>query len=203
MSLKSLHEIRKLTDPLKKFQVRFTISMIPALSLAIAQQKAASVLSGNFSTVTAETLELRCTSFTYPGTKIGQSRLIINGFRRKTATLQDKSGTWNCKITEDQNGGVLNTIQSWCDLIHNPFTGVRMPSTLYASTCVVQIESAEEDRAVYGNKGRTLWLKGFYPIGYSVGEIDTSDSAPVSIDVNFNYDWWSETPTGFAALGAL
>lgn len=203
MALHSLNDIRSLNDPLKKFQIKFTISMVPALSLAIAQQKTAGILSGNFSTVTAKELELRCTSFTYPGTKLAQSSVIIQGFRRKLASIQDRSGTWNCNITEDQNGAVINTIQSWCDLIHNPMTGIRMPSTLYVSTCVVQIQSAEEDREIYGNKGRTLWLKGFYPIEYSVGEIDASSSDPVSISVKFNYDWWTESPTGWAALGAI
>lgn len=200
MALHSLNDIRNLQDPLKQFQVKFTISMIPALYLAIAQQKAASVLNGNFSTVDAETLELRCTSFTYPGTKLGQSSLTIGAFRRKLGTIQNKSGVWNCKITEDQNGGVINTIQSWCDLIHNPFSGVRLPSATYVTTCAVDIESAQPRN---GGKGRRIYLKGFYPIEYTVGQIDASSSAPVEIDVKFNYDWWTETATGIAALGTL
>ena len=207
MALHSLNDIRNLQDPLKQFQVKFTISMIPALYLAIAQQKAASVLNGNFSTVDAKTLELRCTSFTYPGTKLGQSSLTIGAFRRKLGTIQNKSGVWNCKITEDQNGGVINTIQSWCDLIHNPFSGVRLPSATYVTTCAVDIESAQSRndfwKHVYGGKGRRIYLKGFYPIEYTVGQIDASSSAPVEIDVKFNYDWWTETATGIAALGTL
>lgn len=198
MALHSLNDVRRLQDPLKQFQIKFTISMAPALTLAIAQQKAASVLNGNFSTVDAKILELRCTSFTYPGTKLGQSSINIAGFRRKLATVQNKSGIWDCKITEDQNGGVINTIQSWCDLIHNPFTGVRLPSTLYVSTCIVDIQSAN---TIHSNRGRRIWLKGFYPIEYSIGQIDASGSQPVEIDVKFNYDWWSETVTGLAALG--
>lgn len=209
MALHSLNDIRNLQDPLKQFQVKFTISMIPALALAIAQQKTAGILNGNFSTVNAKTLELRCTSFTYPGTKLGQSSITIAGFRRKLGTIQNKSGIWNCKITEDQNGAVMNTIQSWCDLIHNPFSGVRLPSTTYVTTCAVDIESVASARnslwkRVYGeNRGRRIYLKGFYPIEYTVGQIDASSSAPVEIDVKFNYDWWTETATGIAALGTL
>ena len=201
MALKSLSEIRGLNDPLKQFQITFTISDLPALKLAIGQQKLAGMISGNSDTVSAKTLELRCTSFTYPGTQISQSSTVIGGFRRKLATIQNKSGEWNCSITEDQNGGVLNTIQAWCDLIHNPFNGVRAPSALYVSTCVVRIQSAHHKHDRYGDGGRTLWLKGFYPIKYSVGDIDTSESSPVKIDVTFNYDWWSETPTSLSALG--
>ena len=214
MALHTLSEINSLKDPLKQFQIKFTISMIPALSLAIAQQKTAGVLSGNFSTVDAETLELRCTSFTYPGTKIGQSSITIGGFRRKLGTIQNKSGIWDCKILEDQNGAILNTIQSWCDLIHNPFSGIRLPSISYVTSCIVDIESADTPRQnnhvpfaknIYGaNRGRRIYLKGFYPIEYTVGEIDTSSSKPVEIDVKFNYDWWSETVTSISSLsGAL
>ena len=203
MALHRLNEINNLKDPLKKFQIKFTISMAPALTLAIAQQKASGLISGNSDTVTAKELELRCTSFDYPGSKIGQSELVIAGFRRKLATVQNKSGTWSCKITEDQNGGVLNTIQSWIDLMHNPFNGVRMPSTAYVSTCVVQIQTAytASSGKEYGEAGRTLWLKGFYPIEYSVGNINPSDSGAVEISVKFNYDWWSETPTSWSAIG--
>lgn len=201
MALKSLNEIRNLKDPLKQFQVTFTISMIPALWLAIQQQKLTGIISGNSDTVDPKTLELRCTSFSYPGTKLGQSSTTIAGFRRKLATIQNKSGTWTCKITEDQNGGVMNTLQAWCDLIHNPFNGLRMPSTVYVTTCVVKIQKAQYNTSDYGDTARTIWLKGFYPIEYSVGEIGASESQPVEITVKFNYDWWSETPTSISALG--
>ena len=68
MSLHSLNEIRSLTDPLKQFQVKFTISEFPALKLAREQQK----FTGG-DTVRADKLELRCTSFSYPSTKIAQT----------------------------------------------------------------------------------------------------------------------------------
>lgn len=206
MALHSLNDIRNLEDPLKQFQIKFTISMVPGLALAAAQQNLSGIASGNFSTVSAETLELRCTSFTYPGTKLGQSSTTIAGFRRKLGTIQNKSGIWDCKIVEDQDGGVINTIQSWCDLIHNPFAGVRLPSVSYVSTCVVDIQSIDKRnslwRRVYSDsKGRRIWLKGFYPIEYTVGQIDASSSAPVEIDVKFNYDWWSEVATSWSAIG--
>ena len=200
MSLHSLNEVRKLNDPLKQFQVKFTIAMTPGMAIAIAQQKAAGVTSGNFSTIDAETFELRCTSFSYPGTKLGQSDLLIGGFRRRLGTIQNKSGVWECKIVEDQEGAVLNTIQSWCDLIHNPFTGMRVPSTYYVTSCIVDIVSTEERGGIYGNKGRRIYLKGFYPIEYNVGQIDASSSKPVEITVKFNYDWFTETITSISSL---
>jgi len=208
MALHTLNEIRNLNDPLRQFQVKFTISECPAMKLAKLQQKTSDALTSwmsdnrgeNKSTVHAETLELRCTSFTYPGTKLGQSSTTIAGFRRKLGTIQNKSGVWACKITEDQNGGVLNIIQSWCDLIHNPMVGTRIPSSYYVSSCVVEFLPALKDMKDNQNITRNIWLKGFYPIEYTVGQIDASSSAPVEIEVKFNYDWWTETATSISAL---
>lgn len=194
MALHKLSEIQKLGDPLKQFQIKFTISMFPALKVALAQQKAAGSANTKYVIDNSETLELRCTSFSYPGTKINQSELIIAGFRRKLGTIQNKSGVWSCKIIEDQHGSILNTIQAWCDLIHNPFNGVKFPSTVYVSTCVLEIDSN-----IAGQPGRLIYLKGFYPIEYSVSNIDASGSAPVEIDVKFNYDWFTERATSISA----
>ena len=195
MSLQPLYTISRLKDPLKQFQVSFTISSIPALAIAKTEQKISSILSGNSSMTKTEDLELRCTSFSYPGTKIKQTETQIAGYRRKLASIQDRSGTWQCTITEDYQGSILNTIQAWCDLIHNPFNGTSSPSSLYVSTCVVRILNERNEAS------RTLWLKGFYPIEYSIGTINTSDSNPVEVTITWNYDWFTETASSFAALG--
>lgn len=199
MAIHSLGDIRTLKDPLREYQVTFTISMFPALQAAIAQQKLSSLFNSNGSTVKAKQFELRCTSFSYPGTKIAQTELVIAGFRRKLGSLQNKSGTWECSVTENQDGGVLNTIQSWIDLIHNPFNGIRMPSSLYVSTCVVQIKPKLHSDP--SKTGRTIWLKGFYPLSYNVKNINPSSSEAIQVNISFNYDWWSETPTSISALG--
>ncbi len=201
MALQKLNQVLGLSDPLKQYQVTFSISSLPALALAIAQQKVTGALgylvgSGNLETVGAETMTLRAQSFSYPTAKINQSDLQILSFRRKLATTQDKSGEWKCSITETQGGGVLNTIQSWLDLIHNPLTGIRMPSTVYVSTCVVDIEGAS-------GEVRRIYLKGFYPISYSVSEINVSSSDAVKVDVTWNYDWFTELPTGISALPVM
>lgn len=201
MALKKLSKIRNLKDPLKQFQITFTISKFPGLNIGLLAQKNALQSENRHVIDDMEELEMRCTSFSYPGTKLGQSNVTIAGFRRKLATIQNKSGVWTCQFTEDQNGGVLNTIQAWCDIIHNQLTGIRLPSTYYVTTCLVKIETAENKLENYGEHGRTLWLKGFYPIRYSVDTIGASESAPVSVTVDFNYDWWTEFGTSGSALG--
>ena len=210
MPLRSLREIRSLQDPAKQFQVEFVISEFPALQLARLQQTTAGLLSGNTATVGSDTLRLRAQSFSYPGTKINQTELILGGYRRKLGTIQDRSGTFTCKVTEDQGGGVLNTIQSWCDLIHNPINGVRLPSITYVSTAQVILESAKKTQGLASaanfvwsgsdKQRRTIWLGGFYPIEYKVGEINPNSSEAINVEITFNYDYFSETT--FSLSGA-
>lgn len=192
MTLQSLNKIRALQDPLKQFQVDLVITNTPGLLLAKLTQQIAGKLSGNTKLLNAEELHLRATSFSYPGAKIGQTELILGGFRRKLGTIQNKSGVWKCKIVEDQEGGVLNIIEAWIDLIHANVLGTRLPSTAYVGTAMLTMGGQASDPRTGKKLGkRTIWLKGFYPIGYSVSEIDQSSSNPVEISVDFNYDWFA------------
>lgn len=191
--LRQLNEIRGLQDPVKQSQCEFIIANIPGLALAKATQKIAGAISGNKKTVDSETLRLRATSFSYPGAKLGQTQLILGGHRRKLGTIQDKSGIWKCKITEDFEGGILNTIQAWMDLIHANFLGTRLPSLAYTGTCTILLGGDNSGGNVSTSlKRRQIVLHGFYPISYSVGDIDPSSSNPIDINVEWNYDWFAE-----------
>lgn len=194
--LRSLNEIRGLQDPLKQSQVEFVISDTPGLLLAKLSQKVAGMISDNTKTVNAKTLRLRCTSYTIPGAKIGQTELILGGHRRKLGTIQDKSGVWTCTIVEDFEGGIINTIASWCDLIHSNFLGTRLPSILYRSQAEIIMGGNKGGGNVRREKlaSRTIYLHGVYPIAYKVGNIDPNSSAPVSITVDFNYDFFTDNP---------
>jgi hypothetical protein len=191
--LRNLNEIRGLQDPVKQSQCEFIIANVPGLALARTTQKIAGKLSGNTKTVDAKTLRLRATSFSYPGAKIAQTTLILGGHRRKLGTIQDKSGVWKCKITEDFEGGVLNTIAAWCDLIHSNFAGTRLPSVAYTGICTILLGGDNSGGKVNANlKGRQIVLHGFYPISYTVNDIDPNSSNPIDVDISWNYDWWAE-----------
>lgn len=184
--LKALNEIRALKDPLKQNQVEFVLCEYPALKLAQITQKVAGVLSGNTEVASEKELHLRCTSFNLPGCKIGQTELILQGMRRKDATIQNRSGTWTCTITEDFDGSIGNILQAWCDLIHAPLIGTRLPSNFYYGLAQINIGGTA------GTKGRTLYLKGLYPISVQMNQINTSSSDPVEITVTWNYNWYGD-----------
>jgi len=185
--LRSLNEIRGLRDPIKQNQVDFIISDFPGVNLARITQQIWGKVSGNKEIATTKELRLRATMLTYPGTKIKQSELVLAGFKRRLGTVQDKSGVFTCKITEDNGGSVINLIQAWCDIIHNNMLGYRLPNAFYNVYCQIELG---------GHCGpqhkRTIYLKNFYPIEYSVNEIDASSSNPIDITVKFNYDFFAE-----------
>jgi len=185
--LRSLNEIRGLKDPIKQNQVDFVICDFPGFELAKATQKICGVLSGNKELASTKELRLRATSFSYPGAKIKQSELILAGHHRKIGTIQDKSGVFKCKVTEDNGGSVLNIISAWCDIIHSTMTGIRLPNTYYSTFCQMKLG---------GHCGpqheRTIYLKNFYPIEYHVNEIDASSSNAIDVDISFNYDYFSD-----------
>lgn len=208
--LQPLNTIRNLDDPLKQYMVEFDIKESPVISLVESVGKGINSLAGtmdalstlNFKNISnplknfkdansiakVSDLKFRASSFSYPGTKIKQTSLNINGFNRKIGTIQNKSGVWKCKVDENcgaSHGSIIQLIQNWCDCIHSSEFGLRFPSIMYATTCVVSICSPT------GAKIRSIYLRGFYPIEYSVGEINPSSSEPVSINVSFNYDFFS------------
>ena len=198
MALKSLNEISSLQDPLKNYLVEFVISQTPGLWLALKTQKLAGKLSGNTALVDAETLRLRCESFSYPSAEIKQTELRLMNFRRKIGACQDKHGIWKCRVTEQCDGAVLNTIQAWCDLVHNNISGLRLPSALYRGTAQVIIGGGLNYKGKTLKK-RTIWLKGFYPIKFSVGDIDPNSSKPVSVDIEWNYDYFADNSYSIGA----
>ena len=189
-----LNEIRALQDPVKQSQCEFIIQDTPGLLLAKLEQKIAGTLSGNKACASSKELRLRCTSYSYPGPKIGQTSLNIMGHRRKLGTIQNKSGVWKCKVTEDYQGSVLNVIQAWCDLIFSNMTGNRLPSILYVTSCNILLGGSSEGGNVRNSnlQRRSIHLMGFYPISYTVNAIDPSSSNPIDVDIEFNYDYYAD-----------
>lgn len=188
MALRSLNEIRGLKDPVKQFQVELVLNDVPAIALARASQNLFGKISGNTALVSSEELVLRCTKFSYPGARIAQDELIIMGHRRKRGTIQNRSGVFKCTVVETMEGGVLNLIEAWCDLIHSNLLGTRVPSLAYIGEAVLTFG----ERVNSGDLAkREIHLKGFYPISYSVSDIETSSSEPITIDIEFNYDYYA------------
>ena len=186
--LNPLSEVCGLKDPAKQFEVDFVISELPAVLLAKNTQKLVATMSGNSAIASMKEIRLRCSSYGYPGTKIETTDIFLGHHRKKVGTVQNKSGTWNVKVTEDYQGSVLNIIQAWCDLIHSNILGTRLPSSMYTTTACITLG----ERINSNDTKRTIHLKGVWPVGYKVNNIDPSSSKPIDVDISFNYDYFAE-----------
>lgn len=199
--LRTLSEIRGLKDPVKQSQVEFVISDFPGLSLAKMTQGLFGKLSGNEALIDSDVLRLRCTSYSYPGAELKTSTVMIGTHKRTIGSIQNKSGIWRCKVTEDFEGSVLNTIAAWCDLIHSNILGTRLPRTYYGASCEIKL-GGNVHNPLNGKKlgERTIVLEGFFPISYKVNDIDPSSSSPIDVDIAFNYDYFSERSYSITSL---
>lgn len=172
MSLHSVSELNSLKDPLKQYQFKFVISGMAGSSF------------------NPEKLELQCSAFNVPGNKIKTVQTVIGTHYRTRAALQDKAGTWRTTIYDTQGGEVWNALQKWFDLINNPTTGLIAVSSQYVREAEIQI--LDEDNII----AKSIYLYGVYPITLSQIEIKASSSEPISLAVDWNYDWFSTSKVG-------
>lgn len=187
--LHRLPDINNLPDPLKQYQFTFVISKFRG------SDGIAGALTGNFKNAfknttksVPERFELQCSSFSWPGARVGTTEVCIADFKRTRPTVQNKSGQWKTTVYETMDGLVITSIRNWLDAIHNPMSGINLPSTLYVSQCEVKFSTPlTEKKAI---------LRGFYPIEMSEVSINPSSSEPVSVSVTWNYDWYTESNLG-------
>lgn len=167
--LKSLDTVRSLAEPVKQFQGELVISVPWAIKQNI------------------EKLVYRCTSYSYPTAEVGLTTVNIAGYEHSRATIQKRSGTFSCSITEDMKGSVLKFINSWINLEHSYVINYRSSSKSYIGDAIIKIAEG----------GREIQLYGFYPIKYSTSKINSSSSDPINVDIDFHYDYWLEKDEKF------
>ena len=168
MSLHSVSELNALADPLKQFQFSFVISSMPGTHLS------------------SDTVELQCSSFTFPGSRIKTTEVVVGTHYRTRAALQDKAGVWRTTIYETQGGKIIKGIQGWMDLINNPTYGYLAHSSEYVRQVELQILDEKHER------DERFTMYGVFPIALSQLEIKASDSSPVQVTVDWNYDWFTK-----------
>lgn len=169
MSLHKVSELNNLPDPIKQYQFSFTISSMAG--------------SDNFD---PQRLELQCSSFSFPGSQIKTTSVVIGTHYRTRAALQDKSGTWRTIVYDTQGGEIILNIQKWMDLINNPVTGLIAPSAQYVKQGVIQLLNEKMSPI------RSYTLYGLYPTAIGQIDIDPNSSQPVRVSIDWNYDWFTD-----------
>ena len=207
MALSSIKDVNGLKDPLRMYQITLTFADgVKTLSNFAAKQMdkvsnfinnsvlgdlgfgVGSIMGPN-GIILQKDFVLRCQSFTYPGAKIHKTDLVLFNHAKSIPVFNDKSGVLSVEVTEDMERSVLQAINNWCDVIHNNFDGVMGSSEFYSTNCMMDILDQNMHHT------RRIYLHGVWPLEVKPITVKTSDSSPVNVAIDFNYDWYSETNT--------
>lgn len=175
--LNPLSKVQNLKDPLKQFVATWQIVF-----------DSQSPLSAK---INAETLELRCQTFSMPN--ISGDTTVVNwgGFERTYAGKQTRAGDWSVTFTEVWNSAVMDMFKEWVNQYHDYKDGTI--SLLNSYTATVNVALVNPD--VYDPKpeGLTRYdmrLFDVFPTTIDLPQINASSSDPVEITANFHYNYF-------------
>ena len=159
MSIHTLKSINNLNDPIKQFLIDFNI-VLPAGVF-------------NFS---AEQLELRAQSFSFPTVQMDATEVWWGGHHRQFAGKQTRQGDWNVTFTEVWSGDVIDGFRKWMQLAHNFTAGTIALHEEYMTSAKVNLLNPDlYDPKPQGAAEKALTLKMLYPTQVQVdGTINPS-----------------------------
>lgn len=175
--LKPLSKVQNLKDPLKQFVSTWQFAF-----------KAGSPLQG---ILDSENLELRCQSYGMPTITGDTTEVTWGGFKRVYAGKQTRQGSWSVTFTEVWDASITDSFKNWLNVYNNYKNGTI--SLLDAYTAVANISIVNPD--VYdpkpeGIKRYDIRLYDVFPTEITLPTINASDSGPVEITANFNFNYF-------------
>lgn len=175
MSIHSVKSINNLNDPIKHFLIDFNIALPAGVF--------------NFS---AEQLELRAQSFSFPSVKIDATEVWWGGHHRQFAGKQTRQGDWSVKFTEVWSGDVIDGFRKWMQLAHNFTAGTISLHENYMTSAQVNLLNPDlYDPKPQGAVAKAITLKMLYPTEVQVdGNIEPSESKPVDINCTLHYSYF-------------
>jgi hypothetical protein len=175
MSIHTLKSINNLNDPIKQFLIDFNI-VLPAGVF-------------NFS---AEQLELRAQSFSFPTVQMDATEVWWGGHHRQFAGKQTRQGDWNVTFTEVWSGDVIDGFRKWMQLAHNFTAGTIALHEEYMTSAKVNLLNPDlYDPKPQGAAEKALTLKMLYPTQVQVdGTINPSSSDPVNMSCTLHYSYF-------------
>ena len=177
MSIHSLKSINNLNDPIKQFLIDFNISLPAGVF--------------NFS---AEQLELRAQSFSFPTVQMDNTEVWWGGHHRQFAGKQTRQGDWNVTFTEVWSGDVIDGFRKWMQLAHNFTAGTIATHEAYMTSAQVNLLNPNLYTAGCegaNGKEKAITLKMLYPTQVQVdGTINPSSSDPVNMQCTLHYSYF-------------
>ena len=165
-----IEKVRALTDPLKVFQFKMSISPIPKIVTGIS----------------GDELSLRCTATELPGSTVEQAVVSLGGYDVRYAGRRVYSGSWPVTIIESANADMIKFFELWQALCNDPVTGVQQPSTIYKANGIIELYTGENDI-----KHRRR-IQGIFPTEVNAIGLDMSSSDAAKLEIQFSYDYYQD-----------
>lgn len=175
--LHPLNKVRNLKDPLKQFVSTWQFTFPAGSSLHKLG-------------IDTENLELRCQTYGMPTLTGDQTEVIWGGFKRVYGGKQTRQGSWSVTFTEVWDASITDGFKKWMNIYNDYKNGKVSLLKNYAATVNVAIVNPDvyEDDEV--NKRYDIRLYDVFPLSVELPTMQASDSAPVDITCNFNFNYF-------------
>lgn len=161
--MRSLDEIRSLSDPLRQYAFQLEIPNVPG--------------GGD-----GDSLSLRCTSSTLPGQGSEITTVNIGGHTQRYAGRIQFGGSFSAQIIESMSAEVYQTLLDWHALQWDIETGTQQTSDVYKTDGYMKLLDNENSESLV-RRIEGMFIQNINDISVSA---DSSD--PIRVDIVFAYD---------------
>jgi len=174
--LNPLNNVRSLKDPLKQFVSTWQFSF-----------DAQSPLNNIIDT---KDLELRCQTYGLPTLTGDDTTVTWGGFKRVYAGKQTRQGTWKVNFVEVWDAQVMEMFKQWFNMYHQYKEGKITLLNTYAANCNISIVNPDVYDEEEVKDRYDIRLYDVFPLSLDMSQIEASSSEPVTIDVEFNFNFF-------------
>ena len=161
----NIEEMRNLSDPLKGYQYKITISNPPGEGAG------------------TELLQYRCTGTVLPGRTIDQVITSLDGFDISDAGRIPGPRSWTTTFSEGTSADVILRVDSWQKIIYDPETGVQASRADYKRTATVELYNNAKEVTL------TRTLVGIWPQSVTDLTLDKNTSENTQFEVTWAFDY--------------
>lgn len=160
----TVQQVRALGDPARAYNFEVTIPNVPG--------------GGN-----GQVLKGRARTAVIPGEEVQTFEQNQQGHTIKHAGIKTYPRTIEVQFEESNNYDVKTMLERWLDLVADRRTMVHADSSVYKTTCLIQLLRNNKKVA------KTIRLNGFFITTTPDVPLDATSNDSVKIGATFSYDW--------------
>lgn len=127
-------------------------------------------------------LRIKNVSLTMPQIQIGQVRTPVFNFPRSFRGFREHQNRFSASFYEDSNGNTWKTLWEWHKRVIDPETFTSLTQSNYSVNCEIELFDTTGKPAI------TYIATRVWPIEMTPPELETSNTEPAVIQVEFSMD---------------